>query len=414
VIAYLSGSRRKRSWNSIDGWFTALLLAGLLLTNRYLSLGRDAAWVEFAGGDAYTYLAIADAFPSLPRDVSLWLHKAQRLFFPYVLGGVAWTFGVSTEHVFRVFGLLVVLAVVLVFRRMLLSLALSVEVRMVLLSLLILNAYMFRYHIAIPWMVSDLGFELGLSMALLGLLRERPALTYAGLLVATLGKQTAIALIPGVIAWMWFVWNAPRRVKIAQCLAAAVLGPIVFVATTWLVASFSRSSDMAAHVIGLFQWMSTQFSPSTLAAFAARGLIVFALPMALFVSLAVTRKLPVRWYRNIRLWLCLGLAAPIEMEPVLAGPAVTGGSMTRLAVLAYLPVLLGLATVLEQIPLPAAVQRRLVFVSAFTAAIGSFHHFYSFLGIPDPQRAGAFAAVYLMSAAMLCVGAVVSQQIDVG
>jgi hypothetical protein len=150
---------------------------------------------------------------------------------------------------------------------------------------------------------------------------------------------------------------------------------------------------MGAHVIGLFQWMATQFSPSTLAGFAARGLIVFALPAALFVSLAVTRTLPVHWYRNIRLWLCLGLAAPIEMEPVLAGPAVTGGSMTRLAMLAYLPVLLGLAIVLEQIPLPAAVQRRLVFVSAFTAAIGSFHHFYSFLGIPDPRRAGTFAGL---------------------
>ena len=198
------------------------------------------------------------------------------------------------------------------------------------------------------------------------------------------------------------------------CLAAAGLGPIVFVATTWLVAPFSRSSDVVAHVIGLFQWMATQFSPSTLAGFAARSLIVFALPAAVFVSLAVTRTLPVRWHRNIRLWLCLGLVAPIEMEPVLAGPAVTGGSMTRLAVLAYLPVLLGLALVLEQIPMPAAAQRRLVFLSAFTAAIGSFHHFYSFLGIPDPQRAGTFAAVYLMSAVMLCVGAIVSQRIDVG
>jgi len=129
---------------------------------------------------------------------------------------VAWTFGVSTEHVFRAFGLLVVVAVVLVFRRTLLSLALSVEMRMVLLSLLILNAYMFRYYIAIPWMVSDLGSELGLAMVLLGLLRERRALTYAGLLVATLGKQTAIALIPGVIAWIWLVWNAPGRVKVAR------------------------------------------------------------------------------------------------------------------------------------------------------------------------------------------------------
>src|SRR5206468_3559900 len=144
--------------------------------------------------------AIADAFPSLPRDVTLWLHKAQRFFFPYLLGGLSRALGVPVEHGFRAFAVFVVLAVVVMFRRILRDLALTVETRMVLLSLLILNAYMFRYHLAIPWMASALGFQLGLVMLLLGLVRERPGLMYVALLVATLSKQTALALIPGVIA----------------------------------------------------------------------------------------------------------------------------------------------------------------------------------------------------------------------
>ena len=398
----------------VEVCFTALLLVSLLVTNRYLSLEADAAWVRFAGGDSYSYLTIANAFPSLPYDATLWLHKSQRFVLPYVLGGVARMFGVPVEQVFRGFAVLVVLGVVVLFRRILRYFALSIEMRMVLLGILILNAYMFRYHLAIPWMVSDLGFQLGVVLVLLGLLGERPGLTYVALLFATLSKQTALTLIPGVMAWIWLEWNAPRKVRVAHCLIVAALGPLVYLGTTWMVMSFSKPRVPIRYFVGLVEWIAGQFSLVALSAFTARGLIGFALPVALFLSLAVTRALPGGWYRNRRLWLCLALTASIDLTPFLAGPVMTGHSMPRLTMLGYVPVLVGLGIVLADTVLPIAVQQRLVFVSAFAAAIGSFHHFYSFLGVLDPGPAGKFAAVYLASALLLFVGSVVSQRVEIG
>jgi len=74
----------------IEFWFATLLLSALFLTNRYLSLPADTRWVDFAGGDSFSYLTIARAFPSLPTDGVISAHAAQRFFLPWVMGGAAW------------------------------------------------------------------------------------------------------------------------------------------------------------------------------------------------------------------------------------------------------------------------------------------------------------------------------------
>jgi hypothetical protein len=394
----------------IEHWFSILLLSALFLTNRYLSLPADAKWVDFAAADSYSYLAIAKAFPSLPGDVVIPLHHAQRFAFPYLMGGVAWLARVPVEDVFFAFAVLVVFAVVLVFHGIMDCLRLPPEKKMMLLSFLILNTYMFRYHLAIPWMISDLAFQLGLAVLLLGLLRESPGLTFGGLLGAALGKQTAMLLLPGVMSWVWWEWpSAPLKVRGAQCVGVALVGPAIYQGTARLVRAFSGPSVVTRHVTGLYRWGTTAFSLPTLSLFVLRGVIGFAFPAALVLSLAVTRKLPVGWYRNRKLRLSLFLAGSICVQPLLGGPVSTGQNITRLAMLAYLPLLVGLGSILADTSLSAPLQRRLVFLSAFSVAMSSFHHFYSFLGVLDVGRAGRFAAVYLASALVLFLGSVVLQ-----
>src|SRR5262245_26945513 len=189
----------------LERWFAALLLAALLLTNRHVSLDTDAAWLRFVAGDIEAYLAIAEAFPGLPQ-MTLPRHHAQRLAIPYVLGGIARVLGVPAGDVFRAFALLVVLALVAMFHRLVRRLAIPHEMRLILLALLILNPYMFRYHIAAPWMISDVGFQLGVCLTLVALVEARAGLLVAGLIVAGASKQTGLALIPAVMAWIWLEW----------------------------------------------------------------------------------------------------------------------------------------------------------------------------------------------------------------
>src|SRR5262245_34639804 len=275
----------------LERCFAAFLLAGLLLTNRYVSLDTDGAWLRFVAGDVPSYLAIAEAFPGRPRD-TLPRHHAERFVIPYVLGGVARTLGLPVGEVFRAFALLVVLGVVAMVHRIVRQLAISHEMRLILLALLILNTYMFRYYLAIPWMVSDLGFHLGVGLVLLALFEARPSLLLAGLATAGVSKQTALALVPGVIAWLWLQWTAPRRTRIALCVGVAALVLLVYQAISWLAEPFSGRSVVALHVTGLVRWMATRFSLPVLVDFFARGLVPFVLPSALLLSLVMTRALP--------------------------------------------------------------------------------------------------------------------------
>jgi hypothetical protein len=386
----------------------------LFLTNRYLSLPADHPWVDFAAGDSYSYMAIARAFPALPAaDAMLPFHHSQRFFFPYVIGGAAWLVRVPAPDAFFAFAVLAVLGLILVFHGILDGLTSEPSKKMMLLSLLILNTYMFRYYLAIPWMISDLAFQFWLAVLLLGLLRERPWLTFAALLASALSKQTALLLIPGAMGWIWWEWKSPpRNVKIWQCVGVALVGTGVYQGTGWLAQAFSGPNINASHVLGLFRWTTTAFALPEFVVFALRGIIGFAFPAALLLSLAVMRTLPEGWYRDRKLRLSLLFAGSICLQPCLGGPAVTGQNITRLDMLGYLPLLVGLGSVLAATPLSASLQRGLVFLTAFAIAMSSFHHFYSFLGVLDVERAGRFVAVYLALAMLLFLGSLVLQHAE--
>jgi hypothetical protein len=389
-----------------------LFLATLLLTNRYLWLPADAPWVDFAAGDSYSYLSIANAFPSFPSDLTMPQHHSQRFFFPYLLGGVARALGVPAHTVFLPFAVLVIVTVVTLFHLSLDRLGLTPGPKTILLGLLILNPYTFRYHLAFPWMVSDLGFQLGLSVVLLGLLRQSATLTLGGLLVAALSKQTAILALPGVLAWVWWQWTGRRRVVRAAYGACAIaLGLAIYHGSAWLVHDFSSPSSPAGHARAFFKWASTQFSLPVLVSFTARGVLGFVFPSTLLLALAVGRSLPAGWYRNRTFLLFLFLAGPMFLQPFVGGPVITDLNMTRLSMLAYQPALLALGSLLAATSLPAPVERRLVFVTAFCLAVSSFHHFYSFLGELQFGRAGRFAVVYWGAALLLFAGALVSQRL---
>ena len=391
-------------------WLSLLVLGTLFLTNRYLFLPADATWVNAVAGDSYGYLAMAKAFPSLPADVSLPAHHAQRFFLPYVLGGVAWLVGAAAQDVFFPFAVLAILGVVLALHGIMDRLRLEPDKQMMLLVFLIANPYTFRYYVAIPWMVSDLGYHLGVAVLLLGLLRESPGWLFAGLLASALSKQTALLLIPGVMSWIWWEWtSSARAVRAVRCGGVALTGVAVYLGAAWLAWGFSDFNAAAAHVTGLFGWIRTDFSLAELVGFVLRGVVGFAFPAALLLSLMITGTLPEGWYRNRKFRLSLFLTGSVFLQPLLGGPAITDKSITRLAMLGYLPLLVGLGSLLSATSLSGPLQRRLVFLSAFVVAMSSFHHFYSFLGTPDIGRAGRFAVVYVISVALLFLGSLILQ-----
>jgi hypothetical protein len=146
-----------------------LVLCG---TNRWLSF-EEGIGLENAT-DTKSYMAIAAAAPSLPpADAQLVTYHAQRFASPYLVGTIAHYSHLSAQQVFRGAVIAMIALIIWIAFRILCCLRVPEQAATLCLSLLILNPYMFRLYLAIPSLLDDLVFVLGLSLLVYGLLQGK-------------------------------------------------------------------------------------------------------------------------------------------------------------------------------------------------------------------------------------------------
>jgi len=356
-----------------------VLCAALAATNRYAGppLTRD-----FNPGDAFFYYAIAEAAPAL-ADETLYFHHAQRLAAPYVVGLLHRAAPIPLHDVFRAAVLLLMLAILLVSQSVLEQLALHRRQAGVILGALALNPWVFRPYLTFPEMIPDLAFVLGTALMLRGLAAGRGRDVLIGQLVASLGRQTGLLLVPMAAAWIWRdreVWGriAARR-RAGYAIASAGLAGSVYLATGAVAASFSFPSDNAEHLYGMVLWLATMFDPAVLAEFLTRAALPPLLGTGLILGLGRRAWLagrasdlaPVLAFGSLCIWA----------QPILGGPEITGPTVIRLVAIGVLPLLVLLGTALHASGAFAAAASgpRLAGVWALVA-IGSLHHAYVFTG----------------------------------
>ncbi len=383
-------------------WALALC-AGVAVTNRYTDYDADRELIGQAAGDSYSYFAIAESVPGLPHD-TLAFHHSQSMALPYLVGVVHRVAPVSIHRAFQLTVFALEIAILLVCATLLAALSVRGSEAGVMLAMLALSPWAFRYYVTFPEMLNDLGFVLGLGVLLLGLFSGRIGTVVAGQLIASLSRQTGLLLVPFVCVWIWRdrqAWERHARSgRIATCAVVAACAAGVYAATAAIAAPFSAPSENRDHILGLASWLTHDIDLAVLEAFALRMVAPVAIPFAFLAGLIRYPKVAAP--DDGRIGLLIFGSVCCWVQPILAGPGITGGNAERLVSLGLVPLVLALAVRIRDVGglrIAASTPRCAAMIAVLGA--GSLHHVYTSQMLTHPGTRTGFAALYAVACAGL-------------
>ncbi len=376
---------------------TAALFGLLLLSNRWLTF--EQGMTELKATDTEHYMALATSFPGQQaHDIPF--HQAQRIATPLLVGVVSYLTGISHSTLFLLLTLFLCTTIIFLTYKILSEIRIEPAERFLCMALLILNPYTFRFYLAVPAMVCDLVFVTGVALLVLGLLRNNFRLLFAAMIIASLGRQTALLATPGVALWLWQGrgWSAVSATK--RLLAAAaclILASTIYVVTAKLAAASGHGGNNMQWLFGMVTWLRHEPNAHVLVELVARAVVPLAFPMALLAGAGLA--LGENPIQRKEAWLCLILIASLLSQPFMGDPRIFMGNMNRYSSHAFIFALLPLAMLLADRPRifkalgPIPQSLLLACIAA-----GSFHHMYTFIG-GSSENAARFALIYLVLAA---------------
>jgi hypothetical protein len=370
-----------------------------ILLGLYLFvLGTNAGFSQDPIDDAIDYHRIAAAAPDLPAQP---IGSAFTAWFAthYAVGLLHWATGMSLEAAYAVAFALVLAALFATVHVLLRRLAVGDFALAS--ALFVLNPYVLRPYELQTETLQDLVFVLGVGICLIGLVGRSSLAVLAGLVIAVLGRQTAIAVAPVGALWVLFDprWRSPVRGRRAWPIAIAALTLTlgIFIEIRVWSARFSIPyeptglNDTVFNLVGGLPGTTVE-----LAAHFARLLVPLALPLAAFVSLVVV----VGWRKvSFAGWGALLLAAAIVVQPAITDPRFPGFAFNeqRLSALAVLPLVFAVATLLAQTRWHWP-HRSVRLIPVAMVAVASLHHEFSSVG---PNSLAAFLAIQALATAVV-------------
>lgn len=359
-----------------EALFTVLIVVVVLATNTFPDFFLGVT--TFGQGDTNSYREIALFAPNLPDHVIPY-HHAQRFFLPYSLGVISKLSGFSLEPLFRVVNLAIFFAIVFVFYRTLKSLSLPKGWLLTICIVTLFNPYVSRYYFSFHFMVNNLLFVFGFLLTCQGFIADRKSSVFLGLGIAALGRQTALLLLPVVWIWFYLVWY--RKDKKFSSVFTLILGslsvPLLYVIGGVFASVLGGKNINAEHMMAIFDWVPNfgLHKVAVLVEFMTRGLIAHVWLAALFFAWYLLDGKP---KLGSKFWLLVSLSISVWIQPILAGPEITGNNIVRLCASSHLGLALAFAVALQNRRCDLS-WRFLVSVFAL-CLIGSMHHRWSLVG----------------------------------
>jgi hypothetical protein len=382
-----------------DGFWLVGIVAFFALTTRWL--GWQAGIAATGGQDVHQYELMSRPAPGLPTSPVGSAYTA-RFFVHWSVGALADLAGVSVEVTYRVLGLVTVAGFVLVARLCLLRLGLVGRPLRLCLALAVLNPYALRYYMLVPGYLSDVVFQLGLAVALLGVLSRRSSTLLVGLVLAVLARQTIVAVAPVLAVWLLVTGRgrsgAGRRLTVA---VAAVLLPVAALVLVHLVTRpFTTTFSPRFPADTVLPLVSRL--PETIPVLGDHVLRILA-PLLLVLSLlAALLVVHVRDRRPPAPEICFFalVAAAVVGQPLVIGPSFPGfaGNEPRLSALGFFPLVLCLAAAFRSSGLVLAGWKASTLLAL--VAVSSLHHIYTSVG---PADASGFLVLQLVASVLAVV-----------
>lgn len=298
--------------------FLALLLSAVFLFTAYPFTYEQAITRGFS--DVIDYMAVANA-PDLAsiHEFSLThaMHRLERWPLHFLMGGFSPLFGINVWEIERIFVLLGMCATLVLIA----SLRVGMWQKLAIYSLLIFSPYAFRQYYAVPGMLSDCFFYVAIVGLAVGMWEKRWALIVISVCMACFIRQTGVLLLPLIVIFCFVEKINLRKGTVVIAFGLMSFGLSKFL--SHIVFAPVSGGYIAMHTLGVFFWLTENPQWLDLIDFLGRyGLMLMTLsPMLLLINRL-----------NYRDWMYVAFFFFLHTQPLLAGPAVSGSNVDRLAI----------------------------------------------------------------------------------
>lgn len=370
----------------------ALFCAALFVTNT--SILPSDHLTHISAYDTWIYLSIADAAPGVPPAGSeLVYHGAMRFLFPYILGILAKTFGMTSWSMFRVASHVLVSLTIAVFWAATGNLSKNWYLRLLATAVLSFNVYLFRLQLAFSGFINDTLFVLSLTCAIYATLNRKHILLFFSILIMGIGKQTVFFVLPMFLAFS--AVEAFQRSEWGKWFRYWIITIGALIGYYWLIHQiilpFSSLVSTKHMLLGLANFfMSAPFTETS------KTFLIFV-SLGIFGGLGSLLFIFTIWMRSKQkispmiAWLAAFFLLSI-VQPILSGPVITDRSIMRLEAIGTVPLILMALRVAEESNL--CIQKRSCLTCIALLFAASFHHLFSIVG-PDQSLRVIFASTHL-------------------
>jgi hypothetical protein len=301
----------------------AYVLLALLLSAAFLLTAHPFTYeqaITRGFSDVIDYMAIANA-PDLASihqfSLTHAMHRLERWPLHFLMGRLSSLSGINVWEMERIFVLLG-MGVTLV---LIGSLRAGLWQKLAIYALLILSPYAFRQYYAVPGMLSDCFFYVTIVGLAVGMWKKQWILIGLSICCACFLRQTGVLLLP-LIAILCFV----EKVSYQRGIIVIALGILSFGTSkvlSFLVFEPVSGGYVAMHTLGIFFWLFENPQWHDLVDFLGRyGLMLMTLsPLLLLINRL-----------NYHDWMYVAFFFFLHTQPLLAGPAVSGSNVDRLAI----------------------------------------------------------------------------------
>ena len=335
---------------TIFSLYYLLVVSFLILTNTYFSYDQS---LIFGGADGKSYISISNSFPNITDQKLMPIH-AERFFFYYIFGFLSKFLTIEVYNLYRFFVFLIIGFINILLILILKKNKVEISLILIFLTLINFNPYISRYYIAIPTILNDLIFILGITLLIYAVENNKNILFILSLLIMFFSRQTSIAIIISLVATK-MIFKDDFKINLKFIIYSIGIFLLIYLINfyysshtfdvkdyrwqqysieTRIFGFFNESIDLKKKIIFL-----------TLPFLSYFPLIIFFL---IFFSFKNVRKTITN---NPNIFFYLMISILIILQPVLSGAIITGKNVIRLTTLTYIPVLFIMVNITKKINL---------------------------------------------------------------
>lgn len=303
-------------WRSY--WGSALIAIAVFLLSAYSYSYTEAITKGYSDIEAYIAIAkVADIEQMHSLSSKYLWHHLERWPINLLLGVLAKNLDLELWSVYRSAVLICMAVTAFVIQR----LRCDVPRKLAFFMLVLFNPYTFRIYYGVPGMMADCLFYTAIVGISVGMFNRNSMMIGLFVILASLSRQTSILLVPVLL--IYCIHERVGILKTLLILGCLAISFLLNQASAKLIFQPFQSAYLMMHTLGIFFWIKNSPHWLELFDFLGRYSLMW---LTLFPSLVLVG-------RNVKTSLVYLLFFVIlQVQPLLAGPVITGSNIDRLAI----------------------------------------------------------------------------------